>query len=110
MEKLAVYRNHITELIKSHSHPSAYGEIELQHIFDTVNDHYQLVYTGWNKKQRQYGCIIHIDIKNGKIWIQHDGTETGIADELADMGVPREDIVLAYHHPYKRQYSGFATS
>jgi hypothetical protein len=26
----------------------------------------------------------------GKIWIQHDGTEIGIADELVKLQVPRE--------------------
>jgi hypothetical protein len=26
----------------------------------------------------------------GKIWIQHDGTEIGIADELVKLEVPRE--------------------
>ena len=47
-------------------------------------------------------------LKNGKIWIQHDGTEIGVANELVEWGVPKEDIVLAYHAPYKRQYTGFA--
>ncbi len=82
----------------------------MQNIFDTEHDHYQLVHAGWHRKQRQYGCIIHADIRNGKIWIQHDGTEAGFADELVELGVPKEDIVLAYHPPYKRPYSGFATA
>ncbi len=30
MEKLALYRNHIKELIRRHSHPSAYGDVEMQ--------------------------------------------------------------------------------
>jgi hypothetical protein len=34
--------------------------------------------------------------------------DVGIANELVDMGVPKEDIVLAYHAPYKRKYTGFA--
>ncbi len=57
-----------------------------------------------------YGCLMHIDIKNGKIWIQHHGTEVGDANELVELGVPKEDIVLAYHAPYQRQYTGFAVN
>jgi hypothetical protein len=53
---------------------------------------------------------MHIDIKNGKIWIQHHGTEVGDANELVELGVPKEDIVLAYHAPYQRQYTGFAVN
>ncbi|HDN27464.1 MAG TPA: hypothetical protein ENG03_10300 [Thioploca sp.] len=33
------------------------------------------------------GCVLHIDIKDGKIWIQHDGIEVGIANELIALGV-----------------------
>lgn len=32
----------------------------------------------------------------------------GDINELVEWGVPKEDIVLAYHAPYKRQYTGFA--
>ena len=86
----------------------SYGDIEVQTIFDTENDHYQLVNVGWNGNRRIHGCVLHIDIKNGKIWIQHDGTEEGVADELVRLGVPKDQIVLAFHSPYKRQFTGFA--
>jgi hypothetical protein len=52
--------------------------------------------------------IIHFDIKDDKICIQRDGTEIGIANELMAAGVPKEDIVLEFHAPYKRQFTGFA--
>lgn len=107
MEKTDRYRKYIREVIARHSTPSAYGETEVQQIFDTEHDHYQLVHAGWFELERMYGCIAHLDIKNGRIWIQYDGTETGIADELAELGVPKEDIILAYHPPYKRPYTGF---
>ncbi len=111
MDKTTLYRNYIKEIISKHARPSVPGgiEVEIQNIFDTENDHYQLVHTGWQKKQRDYACIMHLDIKNGKIWIQHDGTEIGVANELAELGVPKEDIVLAYHPPYKRPYTGFGS-
>ncbi len=57
---------------------------------------------------RIYGCVLHVDIKDGKIWVQHDGTEDAIADQLVALGVPKQDIVLAYHAPHVRQYTEFA--
>lgn len=51
-----------------------------------------------------------LNIKNHKVWVQHDGTEVGIADELVKLGVPKEDIVLAFHEPLVRKYTGFATT
>jgi hypothetical protein len=53
---------------------------------------------------------MHIDIKNGKIWIQHDGTEVGIATILLEEGVPKDDIVLAFHSPDMREFTEFAVN
>ena len=109
MEKIEKYRSYIQQLLKEYaSLASADEEVETQTIFDTENDHYQLVYAGWKKRKRMYGCVLHLDIKEGKIWIQHDGTEIGMANELVKLGVPKEDIVLAFHEPFVRQYTGFA--
>lgn len=64
--------------------------------------------SGWNKSRRVYGSLIHIDLKGDKIWIQYDGTEVGVANELVEQGIPKQDIVLAYHAPFMRQYGEFA--
>ena len=109
MASLEQYREYVQEVIRRHgSHQPAYGEVEMQLIFDTERDHYQLVHAGWHQHRRQYGCLIHMNIKEGKIWIQHDGTEQGVANELVELGVPKDAIVLAYQPPYKRAYTDFA--
>jgi hypothetical protein len=111
MDKLESYRATIQEILKKRAIvPLGDVEVEAQTVFDTKNDHYQLVHTGWQDDNRLYGCMVHVDIKNGKFWIQYDGTEQGIANELVDLGVPKEDIVLAFHAPYKRPYTGFAAN
>ena len=80
-----------------------------QLIFDKERDHYQLVRTGWrDNNNRVYGCVLHVDIKEGKIWVQHDGTENAIADQLVELGTPKQDIVLVYHAPNVRKYTEFA--
>jgi hypothetical protein len=110
MSKAELYRGYIQHLLTKYAtRSSSMDEIEAQMIFDTERDRYQLVYAGWQNRNRMYGCVLHLDIKNGKIWIQHDGTEVGIADELVKLGVPKEEIVLAFHDPFMRQYTGFAT-
>lgn len=53
---------------------------------------------------------IRIDIINGKVWIEHDGTVPGVAEELVAAGLPREDIVLGFRPPHLRQYTGFGTA
>ena len=109
MEKLDKYRTCIERLITEYgSYKPSYGEVETQLIFDREHDHYQLSRFGWNKDRRIRNCALHFDIKDGKIWIQHNGTESDIAEELVRLGIPKEDIILAFHPIYKRIHTGYA--
>jgi hypothetical protein len=109
MDTINEYRKIVRELIEKYAqYKPARGEVQIETIFDETNDHYELVYAGWNGPYRIHGSVLHIDIRNGKIWIQQDGTEDGIAEELVKVGVPREDIVLAFKPPEVRQHTDFA--
>ncbi|AFZ60007.1 XisI protein [Anabaena cylindrica FACHB-243] len=109
MENIEQYRTYIQKLLTEYAQGSpSDDEVETQLIFDKERDHYQVVYAGWKNRRPMYGCVLHLDIKNGKIWIQYNGTEIDIANELVKLGVPKEDIVLAFHEPLVRQYTGFA--
>ncbi|KAB8319420.1 XisI protein [Tolypothrix campylonemoides VB511288] len=108
------YRQYIRHLLSERRERASMQrdaqEYEVQTIFDDQQDHYQLLYVGWRGNKRDFGCILHLDIKGGKIWIQHDGTEEGIANRLVEMGVLKQDIILAFHEPYVRQFTDFGTS
>ncbi len=110
MDKLSLYKQYIQELLTERAKlRSPNDPVESETIFDTKSDRYQLVNVGWkDSSTRIYGCVLHVDIKDGKIWVQHDGTEDAIADQLVARGVPKQDIVLAYHAPHVRQYTEFA--
>ena len=110
MDKLTRYREIIQKILKNYSDRRSDDIVESQTIFDRERDHYQIVNVGWNKDKRIYGCVIHLDIKNGKIWLQYNGTEIDIAEELVDLGVPRTDIVLGFQAPYRRKFTDYATS
>lgn len=102
------YSNVVQKIINAHSSISLENEIqeseyEEQLVIDPIGHHYLLMMVGWNGERRQYESLIHLDIKDGKIWIQSDGTEVGIANELVEAGVPPEDIVLGFKSPFKRQ-------
>ena len=86
------------------------AETVCETVFDRINDRYLLVEVGWENGYRIYGPLLHVDICGGKLWIQHDGTEDGVAGELAAAGVPKERIVLAFRPPSLRAPSEFAVS
>ncbi len=86
----------------------SYGEIDVETIVDEAHGHYELMHSGWNGIRRVHGCVLHIDVRGGKIWIQHDGTEQGVAGDLLAAGVPADHIVLAFKHPSIRKHTEFA--
>jgi XisI protein len=79
-------------------------------LSETLRERYQLLDIGWEEFRRVYNCFIHLDIKDGKIWIQRNMTEADLAQELVEMGVLKEDIVLGLQPLYKRPYTGYAVS
>lgn len=78
--------------------------------FDEVHDQYLLLLMGWLYDERIKSVMIHIRLKNNKIWIEEDRTEDGVATDLLHKGIAREEIVLAFHPPHLRQYTEFATA
>jgi XisI protein len=113
MERLETYRQIVRTLLTSHatsSNTQAESNVECQLLIDTENDHYQILDVGWEELNRVYNCFIHIDIKDGKIWIQRNMTEADLSQELVEMGVAKEDIILGLHPPYKRPYTGYGVA
>ena len=90
--------------------PYAYGDIQTEAIFDRKNDRYVLMNVGWDSGKRVHGSLVHIDIINGKVWIQRDGTEHGVAKELVKAGIPKDHIVLGFRPAEVRQYTEYATA
>jgi hypothetical protein len=65
---------------------------------------------GWDGERRIHGCLVHVDLIDGKIWIQWDGTEESIAADLERAGIPKEHIVLGFRPPELRLYTGYAVA
>jgi hypothetical protein len=88
--------------------PYANGDIQRHSVFDRHQDRYLLMISGWEGVRQVHGCIIHIEMIEGKIWIHRDGTEDGVARDLLEAGIPKERIVLGFKSPRMRKHTGFA--
>lgn len=111
MDTLTHWREIIKSILKENAaYKPAYGDITVELVLDEKGDHYELSYIGWDGYDRIHGSIIHIDIRDGKVWIEYDGTDDEIANRLVEAGIPPSHIVLAYRHPNKRKYTSFAVA
>jgi hypothetical protein len=111
MDKLTQYRQIIKDTLHEYAAiPFSYGEIKQEIFIDKEENNFLLFNVGWHNKKRIHGCVVHIQIINNKIWIQQDGIEDGIANDFLKAGIPKSDIVLAFHPPDIRKLTEFAVS
>jgi len=109
MDTLESYRQIIENILNEYTQiPYAYGDIQTEAVFDRKNDRYVLMNVGWDDGRRVHGSLVHIDIIDGKLWIQRDGTEDGVAPELVRAGIPKNRIVLGFRSPEVRRYTEYA--
>jgi XisI protein len=87
----------------------SYGNIERELIIDLERNQFQVMLIGWKGTTRYHSVLVHIAIRGSLIWLEEDNTELEIANRLVEHGIPKDRIVLGFHAPYKRAYSGFAT-
>lgn len=94
------------ELSNRHPNPN----IETFLIVDEDKAQYIWMNLGWQNGERVTGMTVYVRIRASKFWIEEDWTENGIATDLIREGVPKEDIVLAFHEPKMRHYTEFAVA
>lgn len=112
MDKVEHYRDIVRRVLSSIARiPYSNPAIMHEAVFDKENDRYLVMSVGWKEPTyRLHFCLIHLDIIDGKIWIQRDGTEDGVAYDLEEAGIPKSDIVLAFHSMSVRPHTGYAVA
>ncbi|MDZ8183910.1 MAG: XisI protein [Nostoc sp. ChiSLP02] len=113
MDKLTEYPKIIKRILYEYvelSNRSSNRDIERFLIIDEPKGHNIWMNLGWQNGERITGMTVYVRIRDGKFWIEEDWTENGIANDLVRAGVPKEDIVLAFHEPKMRQHTDFAVA
>jgi len=109
MDKVEHYRQTVIRMIEEYAkYKPSHGDVTPEPVIDRERDHYELMHVGWDAQRRVHGSVVHIDIIDGKIWVQYDGTSRPVVDELLAAGIPSEDIVLGFHPAEVRRHTGFA--
>lgn len=109
METIERYRDIVQELLEGYAAiPYPQKDFERELIVDRERDRYLLLTLGWDGSHRVYGVIFHLDIRDGKIWIQSNNTDTELAPKLVRAGVLREHIVIGLISPDARADTDYA--
>ena len=112
MDRVERYREIIKKLLLPLTRKeNTADKVANEAVFDESNDRYLVVSVGWlDSSHRVYFNYVHLDIIDAKVWIQYDGTEDGIGYDLQAAGIPKEDIVPAFHPANVRIHTGYAVA
>jgi XisI protein len=111
MDPMNAYREAIEHVLTVYTEiPYAHGELRCEALFDRGHDRYALVTLGWSAGKRVHFPLVHIDILNGKVSIEKDNTEDGVATELVQAGIPKSQFVLAFRSAQVRKDTEFAVA
>jgi hypothetical protein len=78
-------------------------------VFDESSNQYQILDLGWDDAgKRVFQPMIHLELLDGKIWIQENMTDLDVAKVLLEWGVEPSDIVLGMHSASLRRFSEYA--
>lgn len=111
MDAIERYQDALMTVLREwEQRPGASSTLRFEAVFDRERDRYLLVVVGWDGRHHVHATLAHVDVIAGKLWIQHDQTEEGIAPDLVAAGVPRDRIVLAFKSPARRARTGYAVS
>ena len=108
MDKIKEYKKIVRNFVEEvYSWGGEYEDngVENQLITDDEHGHYIYAGVAWEKNVTKwfYANFIHVDVKSdGRVWIQHDGTDLKIADRLVSEGIDKKDIVIGFHPPHAR--------
>ena len=97
MDTITNYREAVKKTIGRYAklRPS-HGDIRLDTVFDEVQDRYALMQVGWNRGRRVRGNLIYVILHNGRVYVEYDGIEHGIINDLIKLGIPQKQIVLTF--------------
>lgn len=111
VQKTEQYRQIIQSyLTRFASIPNLEVNIQDRLLFDPQNDSYAVIAEGWDGEERVHFVVAHLEIINGKVWIQADNTDVAIARELETAGIPKSDIVLGFRPPSVRPFTEYAAA
>lgn len=112
-QKLETYSQLLTKIFHDYAEllnrrPQPDRDTEL--VVDPIHHQYALHTIGWQGDRRIWNTPLYVRLHNGKIFVEVDWMEDGVVDRLLDAGVPKTDIVLAFHHPDLRPRTEFAVA
>ena len=98
IDKLNHYRQILQRVVEHHAAMPAEPErIESLPICDPIHGDYLLMDVDRSPKGGAGDIVFHLRLKDGRVQVERDGIEDGIAQDLIEAGIAEEDIVYTFY-------------
>ena len=110
--KLSKYRQILSDYLSEYvTDRMPQKDIQFQFVKDIEHGHFQVLEMAWIKDIFHCSIIFHFEIKpDGKVWLWVNNTDILVTEDLIDKGIPKKEIVLGFHAPEVRAYTGYAVA
>jgi hypothetical protein len=80
--KVDRYREWVKRFLLGQSDAQRTDDVVTVPIFDEIRDQYLVLCYGWRGQERVYWVLLHLEIREGQIWVQRNQTEVDVEAEL----------------------------
>ena len=111
MDKIEKYNKILQSLIlKYAAYKPRYTPNEWQPICDKERGEYLLLkfVLGKDGESKNKYPIFHFRLKNGKVYVEENNTDSDIVAEMLDLGIKKQDLILADYSISNRKQNDFA--
>ena len=110
MDKIKKYKN---ILLKEMQHQAAipFGnapELHRHLMVGQNEDEFILILKGWQDETYRHGVIFHFQIIEDKVWLHENNTDIDIGSKLAQLGIPKSDIILGFVSNLEKTVEGYS--
>lgn len=112
MDKITKYKQILKKELERHAtiRFANAPEIESRLLIDEGENNFLLMNVGWSNRRYHHGIVFHFEIKNEKVWLLKNNTDTDIGTKLSELGIPKSDIVLGFVNEIERTIEGYAAA
>lgn len=110
MDKIKKYKNILRNEME-HQASLSFGNASDLHrhlVIGQDENEFILVLKGWQDEIYRYGIIFHFEIIDNKVWLHENNTDLDIGTKLAELGIPKSDIVLGFVSNLEKTIEGYS--
>lgn len=113
MADVDILSSKVKQIIREYGklQPAGPGELHRESVCDDEQRSYLLVTSGWDQQKRRVHHVpVHLQVRDGKVWVLCDQQLPSILDDLEAAGIAKSDIVLAHRRPETQANLGYAVA